>query len=312
MRLLRIEQGGNFSLTEFSGSDVPRYAIISHTWGRDDEEVIFRDLEQGTGHDKAGYRKIRFCGEQATKDGLEYFWVDTCCIDKSSSAELAEAINSMFRWYQEAAKCYVYLSDVSTDGADWNIEAIWFTHCPASRWFRRGWTLQELLAPKAVEFFSGEWAYIGNKQEIAQNIHQITGISIQALHGTPLSEFSISERLSWAKYRDTKREEDAAYCLLGVFDVHLPPIYGERRKNAFQRLLCEIRTRSNDELPAPSYFSFPTSVALKEESSVTKAWVDLMKQRGMSHRCLNCGGLDHREYQCAEKCGRCTKSFLTI
>src|SRR5436190_15715650 len=120
MRLLKFEGDGEFSLIEFIGDKIPPYAILSHTWGADGEEVTFKDLMEGTGKSKAGYQKIRFCGEQAATDGLQYFWVDTCCIDKSSSAELQEAINSMFRWYRNAAKCYVYLSDVSRPAFDSN------------------------------------------------------------------------------------------------------------------------------------------------------------------------------------------------
>src|SRR5436309_239132 len=120
MRLLKLNNTGEFSLTEFVGNNIPRYAILSHTWGADDEEVTFKDLGEGTAKSKAGYYKIRFCEEQAANDGLQYFWVDTCCIDKLSSAELSEAINSMFRWYRDAAKCYVYLSDVSIRDDDEN------------------------------------------------------------------------------------------------------------------------------------------------------------------------------------------------
>ena len=155
MRLLRLEADGGFSVTEFVGQDVPRYAILSHTWGPDDEEVTLKDLENGTGQHKFGYNKLRFCRKQAAKDGLKFFWIDTCCIDKSSSAELSEAINSMFRWYQNATKCYVFLSDVSTSnstGTRMSSQQTPTIH--HSRWFTRSWTLQELLAPKSVEFFS--------------------------------------------------------------------------------------------------------------------------------------------------------------
>ena len=117
MRLLRLEDNGEFSQVEFFGNNIPPYAVLSHTWGADDEEVTLKDLVDGVGKSKAGYSKIRFCGNRAAKDGLQYFWVDTCCIDKSSSAELSEAINSMFRWYQDAARCYVYLSDISVSGS---------------------------------------------------------------------------------------------------------------------------------------------------------------------------------------------------
>ena len=120
MRLLEWKSDGNFSLTKDLIDNNPPYAILSHTWGVDTEEVTFKDLTDGTGKSKPGYEKIRFCGEQARRDELGYFWVDTCCIDKSSSAELQEAINSIFRWYQNAAKCYVYLSDVSTPALDAN------------------------------------------------------------------------------------------------------------------------------------------------------------------------------------------------
>ena len=116
MRLLQRNSAGKLCLTEdFVGDNIPRYAILSHTWGADAEEVTFQDLVNGTGRDKSGYKKIYFCETQAKRDGLQYFWLDTCCIDKTSSAELEEVINSMFRWYRNASKCYVYLSDVSTN-----------------------------------------------------------------------------------------------------------------------------------------------------------------------------------------------------
>src|SRR5467141_5309047 len=113
MRLLKVNYNTGKSLVRLNSPVIPRYAILSHTWGADTEEVSFKDMIDGTGKRKTGYNKIRFCGEQAGRDGLEYFWIDTCCIDKSSSAELHEAINSMFRWYRDASKCYVYLADVS-------------------------------------------------------------------------------------------------------------------------------------------------------------------------------------------------------
>src|SRR2546421_5738839 len=198
MRLLKVEDDGEFSLTEFIGDKIPRYAILSHTWGADGEEVIFKDLMEGTGKNKAGYQKIRFCGEQAATDGLRYFWVDTCCIDKSSSTELSEAINSMFRWYHNAEKCYVYLSDVSIGGSIKNGEFsqwIWEPAFQKSRWFARGWTLQELIAPASVEFFSVEGERFGDKKSLEQQIHEITGITAQALQGDPLSYFSVDERM---------------------------------------------------------------------------------------------------------------------
>jgi hypothetical protein len=243
MRLLHVDENGEFSLTDDLKNEIPPYAILSHTWGPDNEEVNFKDLTKGPRKAKAGYKKLRFCAEQATRDGLQYVWIDTCCIDKSSSAELSEAINSMFRWYRDSDKCYVYLSDVSSaDPAGNNqlLEPAWTHHFRISRWFSRGWTLQELLAPSSIEFFSMEGTPLGDRTVLEQQIHQITGIPVQALQGS-LSGFSIDERMSWAAKRQTKREEDAAYCLLGIFDIHLPLIYGEGRKKAFRRLYKDIK-----------------------------------------------------------------------
>jgi hypothetical protein len=244
MRLLERNSTNEFSLTkDFVGDDgIPPYAILSHTW-KEGQEVTFKDLMDGTGESKAGYDKIRFCGQQAKRDGLQYFWVDTCCIDKSNSVELQEAINSMFRWYQKAAKCYVYLSDVSTAKRKASDHFSGFTWEPAfreSRWFTRGWTLQELLAPGSVEFFSREGKQLGDKRTLEQQIHEITGIAVPALYGTFLSQFSVTERFKWAEKRQTTREEDWAYSLLGIFNVYMPLIYGEGGDNASTRLRDEI------------------------------------------------------------------------
>jgi len=241
MRLLKYDTDGKLSLAEFfDASDTPKYAILSHTWGAD--EVTFKDLADETAQKKAGYDKIRFCAKQAAYDGLRYFWVDTCCIDKSSSAELQEAINSMFRWYCDAVKCYVYLSDVSWSPiyAAVEITKAWELTFRESRWFTRGWTLQELIAPSSVEFYSKEGELLGDKTSLEKLIRDITGIPIKAFQGSPLSEFGIEERLAWAKHRDTKREEDSVYSLLGIFGVHMPLIYGERKENALKRLNEEI------------------------------------------------------------------------
>ena len=251
MRLLEHNDDGEFSLTKDFGNNIPRYAILSHTWGSDTEEVSFRDLMDGTGKSKAGYEKIRFCGEQARRDGEHYFWVDTCCIDKSNSTELAEAINSMFRWYRNAAKCYVYLLDVSRlafDTSDRTDQPSLELAFGKSRWFTRGWTLQELIAPTSVEFFSKEWELLGNKASLVRQIHETTGIPIKALQGAPLSGFSITERMLWAGKRETTRKEDKAYSLLGVFDVYMPLIYGEGEEGAFKRLQEEISKASKGRL----------------------------------------------------------------
>jgi hypothetical protein len=241
MRLLKYNDDSDLRLTEFFESDIPKYAILSHRWGA--EEITLADLTNGNGKKMAGYGKIQFCGEQAKRDGLQYFWVDTCCIDKSNSTELAEAINSMFRWYQKATKCYVYLSDVSTrkrKARDSSTECPWGSAFRASKWFTRGWTLQELIAPASVEFFSKEGELLGNKQSLERQICEITGIPIKALRGGTLPDFSVTERMSWAASRETYRQEDKAYSLLGIFDVNMPLIYSEGKEKALQRLREEI------------------------------------------------------------------------
>lgn len=245
MRLLRIDNGGGVSFTRDLIEDIPPYAILSHTWGPDDTEVTYSDLKDGTGKKKSGYDKLQFCIQQAQKDGLEHFWVDTCCINKADHAELSEAITSMFRWYHKATKCYVYLTDVSTRKRKHDEgEQDWKLSFRGSRWFTRGWTLQELLAPKTVAFFSREREWLGDKNTLEQNIYEITGIPTTALRGTPLCQFSTEERMRWAAKRNTKRPEDKAYCLLGVFNIFMPLIYGEG-DNAFSRLKDEINRSSN-------------------------------------------------------------------
>ena len=245
MRLLQYSSTGEFSLTEdLLGDDqIPPYAILSHTWGSDDDETNFEDLINGTGKDKPGYKKIRFCGEQAKQDGLEYFWVDTCCINKLHYAELSQAIKSMFRWYSNATRCYVYLSDVSSPPFDSSSNLHpwpWEPEFQKSKWFTRGWRLQELLAPRSVEFFSQEYTRLGDKRSLGKQIHKITSIPESVLQGALLSRFSVNERLSWMECRQTKLEEDRAYSLLGIFDVYISPIYGEGTGRAFKRLLDEI------------------------------------------------------------------------
>ncbi|KIN06945.1 hypothetical protein OIDMADRAFT_150200 [Oidiodendron maius Zn] len=239
MRLLELKSNGECSLTRDLTDNIPPYAILSHTWGEDHEEITFQDFMQDDGKSKVGYDKIRFCKEQAKRDNLQYFWIDTCCIDKSNSNELSEAINSMFRWYHGATKCYVYLLDVSGYNSyvdDKSNRPSWETAFRKSRWFTRGWTLQELIAPISVEFFSKEGVLLGDRGSLEQHIHEITGIPVKALQGGHLSDFNIIERMLWAEKRETKREEDKAYSLLGIFDVHMPLIYGEGRDSAFRRL----------------------------------------------------------------------------
>lgn len=240
MRLLKREPNGELVLTQHDDKNVPLYAILAHTWG--EEEVTFQDVEAGTGKSKAGWEKIDFCAAQAAADGLQYSWVDTCCIDKKNAVEFAEAMNSMFRWYQRAEKCYVFLSDVSVDES---AQDVWEQAFRGSRWFNRGWTLQELLAPKSVEFFSKGRKRLGDKHSLERQIQQITGITAKALQGSPLNEFSVDERMRWAERRDTTKEEDQAYCLLGIFDISMPLIYGEGKDNALSRLREEAQKCSH-------------------------------------------------------------------
>ncbi|KAK4449603.1 HET-domain-containing protein [Podospora aff. communis PSN243] len=247
MRLLEFCDG-KFRLTKnLVQQDVPEYAILSHTWGPDDEEVTFRDVVDGTGEHKSGWQKIRFCADQARRDGLKFFWVDTCCIDKSDLNELSRSINSMFRWYQNATQCYVFLSGISVasmEGAQ-RRDIVQGPAFRSHRWFTRGWTLQELVAPPSVEFFTEDGQRLGDKRSLEQKIHEITGIAVSALRGTALSEFSVEERFKWAEKRQTTHEEDWAYCLLGIFGIFMPLIYGEGRKEATRRLKKEVADAMN-------------------------------------------------------------------
>jgi hypothetical protein len=248
MRLLKIKNPGKFSLIQAATHNTLPYAILSHTWTHG-QEVTYEELISGAGRTKTGYEKIEFCREQAAKDGLHYFWVDTCCINKSDSTELTTAINSMFRWYRNAKKCYVYLTDVSTPGDNTDVRAhrsIWEAAFRGSKWFTRGWTLQELIAPTTVEFFSKEGQMLGDKKSLEKLIHEITGIPIQALHGNPFSDFSITERKGWAVQRQTTEEEDIVYCLLGLCEVSMPPIYGEGKEAALKRLRMTVKEFSQD------------------------------------------------------------------
>jgi hypothetical protein len=223
-----------------------------HTWSAG-EEVTYDELVAGKGKDKAGYAKICFCGERATADGLEYFWVDTCCIDKRDNSELNTALNSMFRWYRRAARCYVYLSDVHVPAEVNNVQTFrstWEDAFRRSRWFTRGWTLQELLAPASVEFFSANRKQLGSKISLEQEIHEITQIPIRALRNSNLHKFTVDDRMNWATKRRTTVKEDRVYCLLGIFGVFLPLIYGEGEEHAFRRLRKEIQGQTG-QLDSP-------------------------------------------------------------
>ncbi|KAH8587674.1 hypothetical protein B0O99DRAFT_694230 [Bisporella sp. PMI_857] len=251
MRLLEIISPGNFHLIQVPTHNNLSYAILSHTWIYG-EEVTYQDFTSGTGIHKAGYEKIKFCGEQAHKDGLRYFWVDTCCIDKSNNTELTTAINSMFRWYQNATKCYVYLADVSAASSNKQTlidQTVWEAAFRMSKWFTRGWTLQELIAPTVVEFFSKDRKRLGSKKSLGMLVHEITRIPFEALPGNNLSDFNIATRIEWAAHRETTEEEDMIYCLLGLCEVSMALIYGEGKRAAQKRLEMTVRefSKSNSQ-----------------------------------------------------------------
>ncbi|KAH8898943.1 HET-domain-containing protein [Thozetella sp. PMI_491] len=242
--------GSSLQLEYFpSPEDVP-YAILSHTWG--DDEVSFQDMaDLDAASGKAGWAKIEKTCEMAVNDGYSYAWVDTCCIDKSSSAELSEAINSMFLWYLKSAVCYAYLEDLPAappnDGSDeWQDPARLRAYLAPCRWFTRGWTLQELVAAKNILFYNSSWDFVASKRFLEPVLADITGVdSIVLEDNDTLPEIPVGKKISWVSRRQTKRVEDMAYCILGILDVNLPPLYGEGSK-AFVRLQEELAKGSND------------------------------------------------------------------
>ena len=232
----------------------PPYAILSHRWGSEKDEVSFKEWQEDHAkiRDRPGYIKILKARDQARLEGYSYLWVDTNCIDKSSSAELSEAINSMFRYYAQSVVCYAFLEDVddlpnmshpATDNDLVGLAGTTFAH---SAWFTRGWTLQELLAPERLIFFSASWKRIGTKQELVPVLQAVTGIRKDYLMSPKkVKKASIARRLSWVSNRITTRLEDIAYCMLGILDVNMPLLYGEEHR-AFQRLQEEVMKHSSD------------------------------------------------------------------
>ncbi|KAI5982586.1 heterokaryon incompatibility protein-domain-containing protein, partial [Pisolithus albus] len=229
------------------------YAILSHRWGAEvsyKEMIGLMKMEEEDREEitqRHGYQKIIKSCEQARKDGHKWLWVDTCCIDKRSSSELSEAINSMYRWYQNARVCYAYLHDVSesTFPSQQNDEFGKSNGWP--EWFVRGWTLQELVAPREVKFFNRDWVPLGNKRHLASTLNHITGIPCGVLmDGLARQGLSVAQIMSWAARRKTTRVEDRAYSLMGLFGVHMPMLYGEGKK-AFRRLQLEIIREFSDQ-----------------------------------------------------------------
>lgn len=232
MRLINTVSG---EMQEHLGQDLPKYGILSHRWGHASEELSFQEYRR-TRRDTPGNRKVMAFLKAAANDGLQWGWVDTCCIDKASSAELSESINSMFLWYNRASKCYVFLHDVQ-DSSTWR----------TSTWWKRGWTLQELVAPSHVAFYDMHWHAIGTKAQWAEGIQNITRVPMRLLGGEQtMNSWTVAQRLSWAADRKTERLEDRAYSLLGLFDIHMPVLYGEGIK-AFRRLQLELLRKYPDD-----------------------------------------------------------------
>jgi hypothetical protein len=297
MRLLHTT---DLTLRTFYGFP-PSYVILSHTWG-DGAEVTLQELEAKGTSDKAGWAKIvNFCS-LAKKKGYDWAWIDTCCIDKTSSAELQEAINSMYRYYRDSDLCIVHMADVpSKDGSpDWE------STFKGSRWFQRGWTLQELLAPTDTEFWSADWTeLLGTKGDLISLIQSATRISDRALsYFDPKAHYAV-DILHWASSRQCTRKEDEAYALLGLLDINMPLLYGEGER-AFVRLQQEVITGSDDEsilawslppreplslgsslfAPSVSYFSIPARRTEEEEDAAVQD----------RYRCKQCNGAFRFEY----------------
>ncbi|KAI0436111.1 heterokaryon incompatibility protein-domain-containing protein [Xylaria telfairii] len=248
---MRLIQCDALQLRDFPRSETPPYAILSHTW--QDEEVTFTEFSQGApvGTEAAPDRweKITQTCKLAIAQGYEYVWIDTCCIDKSSSAELTEAINSMYAWYAESAVCFAYLSDFDPSRTSGPYDTR--RQFSSSRWFSRGWTLQELIAPGRLEFYDSSWTLYGSKAILCADIAYTTGIDKMVLCAASdvlqnlLASIPVCQKMSWAAGRKTQRPEDVAYSLLGIFGVHMPLIYGEGI-NAFARLQKKIIKSTND------------------------------------------------------------------
>ncbi|KXJ86599.1 heterokaryon incompatibility protein-domain-containing protein, partial [Microdochium bolleyi] len=251
MRLINVD---TLRLEEYLGHLAPSYAILSHTWGTGEVslqafEAAYEQPESPT-HSLPGFEKIVRACLQSRALGLQYCWVDTCCIDKTSSAELSEAINSMFRWYEEANVCIVVLEDYIHDSRPDGVSG--GPPIDLCRWFTRGWTLQELIANENVRFYDAHWTYIASKAHMVHKLSLITGVDPEVLTSASRAfRRPVACRLSWASRRRTSRIEDEAYCLLGILDVNMPLIYGEGG-NAFTRLQQEVLQKHDD----PSLFAW--------------------------------------------------------
>ncbi|THU95440.1 HET-domain-containing protein, partial [Dendrothele bispora CBS 962.96] len=237
---MRLLNTNTFEVRKFD-SIIPGYAIISHTW--DTKELTFqkiRNLEAAKLH--AGWKKVEGACTLARGFGFHWIWIDTCCINKENGSELSEALNSMYMCYSNSNVCYAYLSDASNmeDPRDPK------SRFRRSRWFQRGWTLQELLTPPNVIFMDKDWKKIGTRYYLRDVISVITTIPVEVFEGRTIETFSVAQRMSWAAFRKTSKPEDQAYSLMGIFGVHMTPIYGEGGIKAFIRLQQEIIKVSDD------------------------------------------------------------------
>ncbi|EME48360.1 hypothetical protein DOTSEDRAFT_111345, partial [Dothistroma septosporum NZE10] len=221
----------------------PRYAIVSHRWGKDEityQKFLADRYQSGQGN--GWFKTIKGCN-LARSFELSWVWIDTCCIDKKSSSELSEAVNSMYSWYSHSHECYAFLPDVLLTPTDEGFAE----EFEKSVWFTRGWTLQEVLAPRRLLFYNAKFQLIGDKQQRRAEVAAATGIHANYLLGLDkVQDASVAERMKWAALRQSTRREDNAYCLLGIFDVNMPLLYGEGAK-AFVRLQLEIIKKTDDE-----------------------------------------------------------------
>ncbi|KAL8869505.1 MAG: hypothetical protein Q9174_004223 [Haloplaca sp. 1 TL-2023] len=213
-----------------------KYAVLSHRWGAASDEISFQDIEESRDYlHKKGFAKFKGFCDLAFESGCRYCWIDTCCINKGDAMEMNEAINSMYRWYEESHICIIYLEDVPQKPL---FDSVWFD---------RGWTLQELIAPKEANFYDKAWQFIGSKTGLSQSLSTKTAIPESILnHTMKPSACSVAQRMSWAAKRQTTRVEDRAYSLLGIFAINMPQIYGEREA-AFLRLQRAVIQQSKDE-----------------------------------------------------------------
>ncbi|THU76260.1 hypothetical protein K435DRAFT_611303, partial [Dendrothele bispora CBS 962.96] len=242
MRLLNTK---TFQVEEVpAAAEPPTYAILSHTWEQD--EVTFQDIRDCQNlQDKAGWSKVWHACEYVRRYKFEWIWMDTCCTSANyllCSAELSEELNSMYKYYGDSRVCITYLSDISMEQNATKCDE----KLKESRWFTRGWTLQELIAPRFMVFLDQDWNMVGTRFYMQEVISEVTSIPVKVFELGELDEYSVAQKMSWAASRETTREEDMAYCLMGLFGVNMPPIYGEGGARAFMRLQQEIIKYSDD------------------------------------------------------------------